>query len=54
MTFPPWKEMSPEQKFEFLHQWCLNLSAAVERLGNQTQALHERLRVVEEKLGKTQ
>ena len=30
---PAWKEMTPDQKFDFLHEWCENISLAVRGLG---------------------
>lgn len=50
MAPPAWNEMSYQQKCDFLHQWCENLSAAIQELRGHTQGLHERLRTVEAKL----
>jgi hypothetical protein len=46
-NYPPWKDMSDAQKFEFLHEWLERVSLAVQTLQGATQGLHERLRVVE-------
>jgi hypothetical protein len=53
MTYPDWNKMTDQQKFEFLHQWCGNLSNAVQSLQGVTQQLHERLRAVEAKVVET-
>jgi len=50
MTYPAWKEMTPTQKFDFLHDWCERLSHAVEEQRAVAQSLHERLREVEAKV----
>jgi hypothetical protein len=50
MPYPVWKEMKPEEKFEFLHEWLMNVERAIKSLGAQTQGLHERLRRVEGKV----
>jgi hypothetical protein len=50
MAYPVWKEMKPEEKFEFLHEWLMNVERAIKSLGAQTQGLHERLRRVEGKV----
>jgi hypothetical protein len=50
MPYPVWKEMKPEEKFEFLHEWLMNIERAIKSLGAQTQGLHERLRLVEGKV----
>jgi hypothetical protein len=39
--------MIPDQKFEFLHQWCENLSATSERREQEIRGLHDRLLKVE-------
>ena len=53
MPYPAWKEMTDEEKFDFLHQWCENLSRSVQQQGAWIQHLHERLRAVEAKAGGT-
>jgi hypothetical protein len=45
-----WKDMDDPKKFEFLHQWCDNLSVAVQRLGAANQEILRRLQAVEEKV----
>ncbi len=50
MTYPAWKDMTVEQKCDFLHEWCERLSRAVEQQASVCQSLHERLRAVEAKL----
>lgn len=46
-----WKDMTTEQKFEFLIQWCENLTRQVERHGSHMDDVHSRLRAIEDKLG---
>ena len=44
--------MTPDQKFDFLNEWCQNLSRAVRLLEDQDNSLHARLRVVEAACGR--
>jgi len=43
--------MATEQKLDFLHEWCDNLSRALQGAQASIQNLHERLRVAEGKAG---
>jgi hypothetical protein len=45
----PWQDMTAEQKFEFLHQWCENLTEQTRRQGDHINDLHARLRRVEDR-----
>jgi hypothetical protein len=29
MPYPVWNEMKPEEKFEFLHEWLMNVERAI-------------------------
>lgn len=49
MPYPTWDKMTDQQKFDFLHDWCNNLSTANTRLSNAVQGLHERLQEVEKR-----
>jgi len=44
-----WVAMPPDQRTEFLHQWCMNLSEAVRSLEADVHSLRETLRKVEDK-----
>jgi hypothetical protein len=46
--YPAWDQMSDEQKFAYLREWCERLSRAIEDLRGTVQNLHERLRRVEQ------
>jgi hypothetical protein len=48
-NYPAWNQMTDAQKFEFLHEWLMNVEGAITRLGAQDQHLFERLRKVEAK-----
>jgi len=50
MAYPAWKDMTSEQKFEYLHEWCTRITRAVQSLGAENRSLHERLRAVEAKV----
>jgi hypothetical protein len=52
-NYPDWNAMTDAQKFEFLHEWLINVEGAIKRLGSQDQALFERLRRVEAKAEET-
>jgi hypothetical protein len=49
---PAWKEMTPDQKFDFLHEWCENISLAVRGLEEQNNSLHARLQAAEAACGR--
>jgi len=49
MSYPAWKDMPVEQKCEFLHEWCTNLTRKVENREATIQRLHDRLQEVEAK-----
>jgi hypothetical protein len=49
MNYPAWKEMSDDQKFSFLHEWCENLTHKVEMQERTIQYLHEHLQAAEGK-----
>jgi hypothetical protein len=46
--YPPWKEMTPDQKFDFLNEWCENLSRSIRVLEEENHSFHARLRAVED------
>jgi uncharacterized protein YydD (DUF2326 family) len=46
-SFPVWKEMTVEQKFEFLHEWLMNVEGRLKNVRADIQDLHERLQKVE-------
>lgn len=48
MAYPIWKDMTAEQKFEFLHEWCMNMSGSARAQEATIQGLLARLQVVEE------
>jgi len=50
MTFPAWADMTDQEKFEFLNQWCENLSRNLELRGQEIQGLHQRLKRAEDAL----
>ena len=50
MTFPAWQNMTGKEKFDFLHQWCENLSRTLEMRGQEIQALHQRVKRAEDAL----
>ena len=50
MSYPAWKDMPAEQKCQFLHEWCENLTRKVENQEMTIQALHARLLAVEGKV----
>ena len=50
MSYPIWNEMKPEEKFEFLHEWLINIESKIKSLSAQDQGLFERLRRVEAKV----
>ncbi len=45
--YPKWPEMPDEQKFEYLRECAENLSRTVQRIEENQQLFHERLRKVE-------
>ncbi len=44
VEYPAWKDMSPGQKFEFLNEWCSNLSRQVQTLESENQDLRNTVR----------
>jgi hypothetical protein len=50
MSYPAWRDMTADQKFEFLHEWCGNLTRKVDQQEHTIQLLHERLRAAEAKM----
>jgi hypothetical protein len=44
---PPWNEQTVEQKLAFVHEWLMNVDAAITSLRGQIQGLDDRLRRVE-------
>ena len=48
-----WKHMLLEEKLEFLHQWCGNISVELKHLESQTEGIFARLQRIEEKIGGT-
>jgi hypothetical protein len=49
MGFPAWVTMAAEQKCEFLHEWCENLTRKVQNQETTIERLHGRLQEVEAK-----
>jgi hypothetical protein len=49
MNFPAWKDQTADQKFEFLHEWCDNLSRKVDQQRNTIDILWNRLQEAEAK-----
>ncbi len=47
---PTWKNATDEQKFEFLYDWCDNLSRSLQAVQAGAHGLHERLSLVEAKV----
>lgn len=46
-NIPNWDHQTTEEKLQTLHDWCNNLSSAVQSLGGNLQSAHERLKKVE-------
>jgi hypothetical protein len=46
-NYPAWKDQTVEQKFDFLHEWLMNVEITVRDLRADTRGLGERLRAVE-------
>jgi hypothetical protein len=49
--FPAWKDMTDQQKFDFLHEWCANMSRQIDRQGAMINDLYYRLSEVDKKTG---
>ena len=47
MPHPEWSAMSGEQKMEFLHNWCFQMSEVVQELRATTQTLMDKIILVE-------
>ena len=47
MPHPEWADMSGEQKSEFLYEWCFQMSDVVQELRATTQALMDKVILVE-------
>jgi hypothetical protein len=45
-----WKDMTSEEKFEFLFEWCDGLNDSLQKARNEVQLLHGRLRKAEAQL----
>ncbi len=43
MSYPGWNEMTDAQKFDFLHEWLMNVERAIKNLRADIRGLHERL-----------
>jgi hypothetical protein len=46
-NYPVWNEMTAAQKFEFLHEWLMNVEGAIKSLRADIRGLHERLQQAE-------
>ena len=46
--WPAWKDQTPEQKLDFLHEWLMNTEQTIKEIGATTLNLRDRLRRVEE------
>jgi hypothetical protein len=44
---PAFKDMTSEQKFEFIHDWLMNVSGRLEEHGRLINGLHQRLEKAE-------
>jgi hypothetical protein len=53
MAYLAWDKMTDQEKFQFLHHWCTNLSNSLQQLAVTVQGLHDRLQVVEGKAAGT-
>jgi hypothetical protein len=51
MSYPAWKDMTAEQKLEFLEEWCGNLTRMMDQRGREISDLHARLLKAEAALG---
>jgi hypothetical protein len=46
-SYPVWKDQTVEQKFDFLHEWLMNVEGVVRDLREDMRGLGERLQAIE-------
>jgi len=50
-NYPVWTDMTAEQKFEFLYEWCGNMAQMLQKQGAWMNELQKRLDQVESRVG---
>jgi hypothetical protein len=48
--FPAWTAMTDQQKFEFLNEWCQNMTRKIDQQGAMINDLYHRLSQAEAKV----
>jgi hypothetical protein len=52
--YPAWKDMTPDQKLDYLKEWLENIDRAVKNIRQNDEGLFQKIREVEAKIaGKT-
>lgn len=44
MQYPSWEKMSEEEKLTFIHEWCINLSNALNAMADRLSAVEAAIR----------